>query len=112
MIRGLVSCTKQNEEFYEKQVVSTCDTVNTKFALNVFPIFQANCFSCHANGESQGGISLDTYSKIKFHATSGDLLQVINHVPGFPQMPLNTPKLSKCEIDKITAWVFEGAPNN
>lgn len=112
IIVGVVSCTKQNEEFFIDKSVNICDTSNIKFSQSVFPIIQAHCFICHANGVNLGNVVLENYSQIKFQAVESDLLQVINHTSGFSQMPLGAPKLSACDIAKITAWVKQGAPNN
>lgn len=108
----VVSCTKQNEEHFQSQMTSNCDTSKIKFSLNVLPIIQANCYSCHGNGRKFGGIDLNGFDKIKFQAINSDLLQVINHSSGYPAMPPNKPKLSSCDIDKITSWVNHGGPDN
>ncbi|GAC1379510.1 MAG: hypothetical protein NVSMB45_01710 [Ginsengibacter sp.] len=111
-IATLASCTKQHEESFLIRNPVVCDTTNVKFSINVFPIIQNRCFSCHGNGLQLGNVSLGTYAAIRFQATQNDLIQVIKHEPGFVQMPLGEPKMSSCEINTIVAWVNNGAPLN
>lgn len=89
-----------------------CDTVNMKYTANIKPILEANCYSCHGNGLSQNGVSLDTYSKVKQQADNGNLLGVITHSNGYPPMPQGRPKLSDCDINKIKDWINRGAADN
>ena len=90
----------------------SCDTVGMRYAANVQPILQANCYVCHGNGNVEGGISLDTYSKAKTLADNGKLIGVISHAAGFSPMPKNASKLSDCNINKIRNWINRGALNN
>ena len=92
----------------------TCDTVNMKYAANVVPIMQANCYSCHgasSNGGS-GGIILDGYANLKKWADNGALVGTITHASGFVAMPFGQAKMSDCNINKIISWVKNGAEDN
>src|SRR3954462_11463250 len=111
-------CSKTNEETLSNGSTGNtggntgnCDTVNMKYATNIQPIIQANCYSCHGNGQAESGISLDSYTKLKQQANNGNLIGVITHAAGYPPMPYNLPKLSDCDINKIKDWVERGAPN-
>ena len=108
----LASCTKQNEAFFKDKQGNTCDTTSISFAQSILPVFQSHCYSCHANGLNFGNVELQTYEQIKFQTAQHDLIQVINHASGFSPMPLGEPKLSDCDIAKITAWMNAGLPNN
>lgn len=115
----MASCSKTNEEIESKKSAGNsdgtpgnCDTTNMKYAANVQPILQANCYSCHGNGLSQNGVSLDTYNQVKQQANNGNLIGVITHASGYPAMPFGRPKLSDCDINKIKDWVARGALNN
>ncbi len=111
----IVGCSKSNEESLNPAGGGNpagCDTVNMKYAANIQPIIQANCYRCHGNGQSQGGISLDTYAKLQRVAVTGTLVGVVSHASGFVPMPQNGPKLSECDINKIRRWVLNGALNN
>ena len=89
-----------------------CDTVNMKYAANIQPIIQNNCYSCHGNGLSQNGVSLDSYDKVKKQADNGNLMGVISHASGYTPMPFGKPKLAQCDINKIKDWIERGANNN
>ncbi len=104
------SCSKQSEDKLQKN--NSCDTTNVTYSKDVLTIIKANCYSCHGDGEADGGISLDGYTNLKIHADAGDLEGTINHAPGFPPMPENNPQLSDCDINIITAWINAGSPNN
>lgn len=109
----LWGCTKQNEESLVNNTGTvTCDTVNMTYAVGVMPIIRTNCYSCHGNGVVTASISLDSYVKLKRQVDNNSLLAVINHTAGYPQMPYGLPKLSSCDINKITAWINRGALNN
>ncbi len=106
-----LSCSKSNEaELTDNS--NQCDTVNMKYSVNVQPILQSNCYSCHATGIATHGVILDTYNGVKQQVDNENLLNVINHSPGYPAMPYGLPKLSQCNINIITDWVKRGAPNN
>ncbi len=109
------ACTKANEATESGNNTGgnpVCDTVNMKYATNVLPIIQGNCYSCHGNGQMNGGISLDSYTNLKRQVSNGKLINVITHASGFPAMPRNNPKLSDCNINKIRSWISRGAIDN
>jgi mono/diheme cytochrome c family protein len=83
-----------------------------KYSANVQPIIAANCYSCHGNGLSQNGVSLDSYSKVKQRVNSGQLMGVITHAAGYTPMPYGKAKLSDCDINKIKSWIDSGALEN
>lgn len=114
----VISCSKSNEETLRSNNSGNaggnagCDTVNMKYTANVRPILQATCYSCHGNGQSRAGISLDTYDKVKSQVNNGLLIGTITHAPGYSPMPQGAPKLPDCDINKIKAWIARGALNN
>ncbi len=114
IILNLTACKKENEETLIKDQggIPTCDTVNMKYAVNILPIIQNNCYSCHGNGQQQNGVSLDSYAKVKTQVSNDNLINVITHAPGYPPMPDGLPQLSDCDINKIRDWISTGAPNN
>lgn len=120
-ISGLMivsSCSKDNEAALNPPVDpgngngNTCDTVNMKYAANVQPIIANNCYGCHGNGAAAGGISLDSYAKLKTQADNGNLLGTITHATGFSPMPRGGAKLSDCNINTIKSWINRGTLNN
>ena len=116
-IIGFTACSKSNEETLSGNSNTggsgnSCDTVNMKFAANVFPIIQNNCFSCHGNGVANGGVSLENYNLISQRAGNGSLMGAITHASGFSPMPQGRPKLAACDINKIKSWIDRGRLNN
>src|SRR6476661_8447066 len=119
----VISCSKSNEaDLYQNNNNNnnngnnnnnTCDTVNMKFATNVKPILQSNCYACHSNANyAISGVKLEDYADVVDHALDGMLMGVITHAAGYPPMPQGGAKLSDCSINKIKSWVDHGALNN
>jgi len=109
------SCSKSNEADLAADTTGTgggCDTVNMKYATNVQPIISNYCYGCHGNGLTNGGISLDSYAKLKAQVDNGNLIGVITHAGGYPAMPEGGAKLSDCNINIIKDWINRGTQNN
>lgn len=107
-----VSCSKTSEDKLTPAVPTGCDTANSKYATDVAPILQANCYSCHGNGATEGGVNLDTYGNVKEQAINGDLPGGISHASGYSPMPKDGAKLSDCDINTIQSWIKNGMLNN
>lgn len=112
------SCSKSNETTVANpgngnggNPTPTCDTAGMQYTANVLPIIRTNCYGCHGNGAASGGVSLDSYEKLRTQAASGKLLAVITHAAGVPPMPQGG-KLSDCDINKIRSWINRGMLNN
>ncbi len=97
----------------------TCDTSAIKYSQDILPIITANCTiagGCHdAAGAATSGFDYSgSVTVLQGNAASGALVTDITWQPtrGHNNMPKNLPKLSDCDINKITRWVNEGAPNN
>ena len=110
----MVACSKENEQDLAGPVIiiPSCDTANMKLATHIVPILSANCYSCHGNGAGMGGVRLDTYTNLKIWVNGGNLLGAVTHSGGYSPMPKNAAKLSDCDINKIRAWINQGALNN
>ncbi len=104
------SCYYDVEE--ELYPAGNCDTMNVSFAADVMPLFNQQCNICHATGVELGNVNLDSYTAVLPYVNNGKLVGSISHKNGFSAMPQGQPKLSSCTIDKITAWIAAGAPNN
>ena len=113
LLIGLVVVSGCYYDSEERLYPSTeCVTANISLQTNIVPILQRNCYSCHSAAVNNGNITLEGYSELIKHVNSGKLLGVINHNPGFKEMPRNAPKMASCEIAKIEQWVADGAKNN
>ncbi len=113
MIFFFGACTKQNEEtLMQGATTQPCDTTNMSFLTDINPILENNCVSCHNNTQSNDGVILTDYNDVLTVVNNGLLLNVIEHMPGYPQMPFGLSQLPSCTINKISAWINRGAPNN
>lgn len=106
----VTSCYYDSEE--ELYTDSNCDTTNVTFSGTVQPILAANCNVCHSADIASGGVITDNYNGIISHVNSGIFWKAINHEPGAIPMPQNGQKLPACDLDKIKAWINQGAQNN
>jgi len=103
----------------DQQYPSTggCDTINMRYSVDIKSILDQHCKSCHDGPAAISGVDLYNYETISGLAldgnfTYGTLLSAVMHEGGAPFMPNGAPKLQDCDINKIAAWVHEGAPNN
>ena len=125
MIAGMVvllgSCynDKYDKLYPAPAVTVTCDTTLIKYSTDVKPIIDASCAingGCHnaAGNSNTGGLDYTVLTVLQGTTSLSSIINDINGTPtrGHNTMPLNLPKLSTCDIKKITRWVNEGAPNN
>ena len=112
IIIGIMSCSKQSEDLLTN--TSQCDTLSVKYSTDITIILQNNCYSCHGTGNTggSGGILLQGYSNLKKWADNSVLVGNVTHASGYVAMPYGLPKLSDCNVNKIVAWVHQGALNN
>jgi hypothetical protein len=90
-----------------------CDIEMMSYTNDIVPILSDNCYTCHNTQARFGNIILDSHQELSKYFTTNDLLLgAIKHNPGFSAMPQGAPKLLDCQINKIEAWINQGAPNN
>lgn len=106
----LSSCYYDKEE--EIYPTTECSTAEMSYQSDILPIIQNNCFQCHDAANNFGGIILEGFDQIKIYVNNAQLLGVIKHEAGFSPMPKNAAQLLECEIEKIEAWITDGALNN
>jgi len=107
----LNSCYYDNaEDLYPNP--PACDTTNVTFSVDVFPVINASCTSCHSGSAPGGNVSLSNYDEIVASAVNGGLLGTIMHDANWSPMPKNGTKLDDCTIKKLEIWVANGTPNN
>jgi mono/diheme cytochrome c family protein len=94
--------------------VSSCNVLNVSYTNDLLPVFAANCNGCHGPGGSMQSVPTNTYVGVKAMVDANSLLLSINQNGGaysaMPPAPAS--KLQSCNIDKISAWINAGAPNN
>ena len=118
-IIGISSCYNDKaDKLYPAPPISTCDTTTITFAHDIMPILNASCNvsgGCHdASGATTSGFDFTTYAGIQSQATYAILVNDINFTPTsrHHEMPKSLPKISQCDINKITRWVNLGSLNN
>jgi cytochrome c5 len=100
-------CYYDNEEY----LYGTCDTTSVTFSRDIKPIMDANCINCH----SSGAINLTTYEGVKAKVSDSTLYKSISYSYSGASSSKNMPsagKLDDCSINKVKAWIDEGAINN
>ena len=107
------------DKLYPAISTTVCDTTSITYTHDVQPIIASSCYSqgngCHdAAGSSTSGYDYTNFATFQGNALSGWIVSDINFTPthGHNNMPKNCSQLSSCDINKITRWVNEGAPNN
>lgn len=106
----LAGCSKQSED--KLMGNTTCDTTHVSYSLQIVPILQNNCYSCHSGATPPTGIKLDTYTNLKVFAANGFLSAAVQHTGTVTPMPYGLPQLPSCEVNTIVAWVDQGMLNN
>lgn len=107
LLQGFTSCT------YEQIPAKTdCTLTNSTYNLQVKPLLERYCTSCHAGNLLSGGINLGTYETLLLVAKNGRLLGSIQHQSGYSPMPQGGNKLSTCDIDLVKRWIEAGAKND
>ncbi len=89
-----------------------CFSGEVSYTVDIAPILELSCTSCHNAGFSSGGISVDGYDDVKNVVDLGRLLGPLRHDAGFSPMPRGAPKLDDCSITLFQEWIAQGAPNN
>lgn len=111
------SCYYDKEQELYPTPVSDCDTAAVSYSASVATVIQPKCLGCHSNsssGVAGGGIALEGHTNFKAYVTANKtkFINAISHNPGASPMPKGGAKLQTCEINKINAWINQGANNN
>lgn len=118
------SCNYNNEEEkYPKTVNQVlCDTANVSFKNTIQPILITNCYACHSEAKSQiegGGYNFEGYDNLMANglidagkAESSKMYKSVAHLSNAQPMPKDRQKLADCDINRIKAWINQGANNN
>jgi mono/diheme cytochrome c family protein len=90
--------------------VNTCDdTLPDNYQSVTRNIMLSNCTSCHNSNVRQGDVVLETYSQVKQHATSGELMGAVRRQNGYLPMPPDA-ALRDCDIEQLQQWINNGMP--
>lgn len=91
---------------------TNCITTDMSFNNDIRPILQNYCIGCHGSVNPGGGFILSNFSGVSVVVNNNKLLGSIRRESGFSPMPKGGASLPQCSIDKITAWVAQGAKDN
>ncbi len=97
--------------------------LSVSYQLDIKPIIETSCYSCHTatstDPDKAGYAFLDNFDELKRYAlrpstSNANLtkLQARIRFVEFPGMPFKQPPLPESDIQKIEAWIKQGAPNN
>lgn len=94
------------------------------FESEILPIFQSSCAKsgCHDAGSAAEGYILDSYQNIMntgdkdgivpFNADKSEIIEsILENDPDKQMPPPGSPGLTTEQINRLIAWVNEGAPN-
>jgi cytochrome c5 len=98
------------EELYPSGAQS-CDTTAVSYVVDIAPIMNRSCTSCHSGSSPSAGIVLSDYTNVRLYGEGGSLLGSVSHDPNYSAMPKGGNKLDDCSIDKIKAWASQGYRN-
>lgn len=107
----LSGCYYDNAEEVYYYYQFTCDTTAISYAADVEPIINTQCLSCHSGAAPDGNVSLENYAEVQAAAQNGSLHGTITATNGYSIMPTSGP-MPECNINKISAWINAGMPNN
>ena len=89
------------------------------FTKDVLPIIESRCINCHGGERTEKGLNLKSFADVMSGSENGPVI-----VPGDAthsklvelilnqKMPKRGPKLTPPQVEIITNWVNQGAPNN
>jgi hypothetical protein len=108
----LSACYFDNAEDIYQHFPKDCDVAELSFTQDIAPIINDNCLGCHGNSNPSAGLSLTSYTAVKTVIDNGKLRDRINRQPSDGSvMPPGGP-MSSCNVDKINAWIEQGALEN
>jgi len=89
----------------------TCESTGLTYSNFAGDFINSNCGNagCHAAG-SAFTFEMHNYETTKTAVDLGRIIGAINHDEGFSAMPQGQSQLSECNIEKLTTWIQDGAP--
>lgn len=112
-------CSRENDKDSAASTGAIIDAVPdvVDFARDIQPIIEQNCVFCHADGESEGGLSMASRATLLSHASAivpgdSDASLLIAKVKGEAEgkrMPPTGPGLTEDEIAILSRWIEQDA---
>jgi hypothetical protein len=93
------------------------DTASADFKKNIQPILEQYCYDCHGDGETRGGVALDSFNSKTNFADSRDVAwRMMKNLRANLMPPAKKPQPTKAQKNLIVQWikddVFEINPLN
>ena len=88
-----------------------CETEGLTYTNFAQDLLSSNCSNaaCHGAGTTTT-FEMSDYATTSAAVAFNRIVGSINHTDGFSAMPKGGTKLADCDIDKLTAWINDGAP--
>lgn len=90
-----------------------CETTDLSYANGISSILNESCATagCHNSGTTST-FPMGNYEEVLVAVGFDRIIGAINHEEGFLPMPYpsGSDQLVQCDIDKLTAWINDGAP--
>lgn len=102
---GLFISACEKDEIPSIPSGTQCDSTDVSFSTVIVPILEANCTSCHSDGNALAGVNLSGHANVIKSVNDNSLVPSLT---GSMKSYISNP----CEISQIRAWVNEGAKNN
>ena len=102
----VAACNKDDDQ-------DICETTDLTYTNGIAAIINNSCATagCHNSGTTTA-FPMGNYQEALVAVGFDRIIGAINHESGFLPMPYpaGTEKLDQCDIDKLTAWINDGAP--
>lgn len=110
MLVGFIACS-DDEDDPVIPPTPTCETTGLTYTNEIADILNTSCAvsGCHASNTTTT-FPMGDYAETSVAVGFGRIIGSINHESGFSAMPRGGSKLDDCTIDKVTAWINDGAP--
>lgn len=111
-VLSISGCYYDKEGILYPEMENCITPTNATFQVDVLPLLNTRCNSCHGGAAASAGVRLDSFAEVSRYVKNGSLMGSINQTPGYSAMPKGTDKLPPCDIDKIQRWVNSGGLDN
>lgn len=104
------ACKKDTINASNYTASATCSGIAPVYATDVKPLLDSQCATsgCHNSSSRASGIRLDDYANAKSQFMNGNALCTVYH--DCKPMPQGSAKLSDANIQLLTCWVKDSAP--
>ena len=113
LVFGLFATACNSDDEAEPETPATCETTGLTYTNDIAAIINGSCAvaGCHNTGTTST-FPMGTFAETSVAVGFGRIIGSINHEMDFLPMPYpeGAEKLEQCTIDKITAWINDGAP--